>query len=174
MASLSSWGVLFSPSLLLPIFRGAHAKEKCQVQGACPRHRKEKRQVKGESRRPRRNGSAGQARPLPLDCFLQLRAQRPGASALCAVCAKPLSSLRASLLGARDGAGRQPGPRAQRGAPVTWTEHEATPWATSFPAPQHWQERQASPGSHRRCGTLHGKSKSNGKLVTVCRPNGAS
>ena len=125
-------------------------------------------------RPPNGNGSAGQARPLPLDCFLQLRAQRPGASALCAVCAKPLSSLRASLLGARDGAGRQPGPRAQRGAPVTWTEHEATPWATSFPAPQHWQERQASPGSHRRCGTLHGKSKSNGKLVTVCRPNGAS
>ena len=64
MASLSSRGVLFSRSLLLPIFRGAHAKEKCQVQGACPRHRKEKRQVKGESRRPRRNGSAGQARSV--------------------------------------------------------------------------------------------------------------
>ena len=53
---------------------------------------------------PNGNGSAGQARPLPLDCFLQVRAQRPGASALCAVWAKPLSSLWASLLGARDGA----------------------------------------------------------------------
>ena len=121
---------------------------------------------------PNGNGSAGQARPLPLDCFLQVRAQRPGASALCAVWAKPLSSLWASLLGARDGAGRQPGRRAQKCAAATCSEQAATPSATSFPARRHCRMLQATPGSHRGRGILHRPPNENGSAGQALRVNG--